>query len=63
MITTNGNRAPASMDITIASATSAIQYWLNEAVLQEDVTVTKVEFVTNSGVFRIHLVKEKKEEE
>ena len=61
-MTTNGNnKTPSSMDITIPSALSAIQYWLNEAVLQDDVTVTKVEFVNSTNVFRIHLIKEKGE--
>ena len=42
------NRLPTQMNITIASATAAIEYWLQNVVLRSEVKVSKVSFTQNT---------------
>lgn len=43
------------MSITIASATEAVEYWLNKVVLKENIVVSNVTWDNNNGVFKIKL--------
>jgi hypothetical protein len=56
------NRLPVKMNITIASANEAIEYWLTHAVLKSHVKVEKVTF-TEADHFTIELDREIKIDE
>ncbi len=43
-IKNNSYRTPIKMNITIASATEAVEYWLNNVVLQQEVKIKQVNF-------------------
>lgn len=39
-----GNNVPTKMAITVANAKDAIEYWLNNAVLQGDVKIENISY-------------------
>lgn len=50
---TINTRLPVKMELTIASANEAIEYWLTHVVLKERAKISKVEFMSSDNYFVI----------